>query len=580
MAGGGGASAVARSTSAAVLLWPAALATALLWPLLSRPGHPLARDLVFVHRQPLTWQSAGLSDGSPRAVPLDAVVAVLTSLVDGAVLARVALPAILLIAAAGVVRLLAQAGTGRAGLVVAAGVTVWNPFVVERLALGQWALLAAYAALPWLVPALASASASDGRRGRDRLVSLGGVVGWAALASLTPTGGLVAVAAALAVALLRGRAVLVPLVAVVVLQAPWVAAALVGTASRVSDPAGVAAFAPDTEGRWGTVVALLGLGGIWDSGSEPASRAGVLAPLSAAVVVAVLAVAVRLLGRRVELARAWWVLGLGGLVVALAATTPPGQAALRVAVAHVPAAGLLRDTQKLLLPTALLVALAAGVVADRLARGLANRLPDAPEVRLVLVVPLVLAPVLLLPDGGRVVWRTVDPVDLPVAYADVVAETRGSDTSVVTLPWRSYRRFSWGNGSTSSDPLTRMLSAPVVVSDDLRVGPVLVAGESRLARDVGVLVAGGGPVREVAGLGVGWVVVHLDDPDAGALDLAGLEPVVADDEVALYRVPGAARLPGPSVPARVVLALAYAVVVTLLAGALAARLAVAARRPR
>lgn len=569
---------MARRASAAVLLWPAALTVALLWPLLSRSGHPLARDLVFVPRQPLTWQSAGLADGAPRAVPLDAVVAVLTSLVDGAVLARVALPAILVVAAAGVVRLLAQARTGPVGLVVAAGVTVWNPFVVERLALGQWALLSAYAALPWLVPALASAA--DGRRGRDRLVSLGGVVGWAALASLTPTGGLIAVAAALTVAMLRGRAVLVPLVAVVVLQAPWVVAALVGSASRVSDPAGVAAFAPDTEGRWGTVVALLGLGGIWDSGSEPASRAGVLALLSAAVVVAVLAVAVRLLGRRVELATAWWVLGLGGLVVALAATTPPGQAALRVAVAHVPAAGLLRDTQKLLLPTALLVALAAGVVADRLARGLARRLPDAPEVRLVLLVPLVLAPVLLLPDGGRVVWRTVDPVDLPVAYADVVAQTRGSDTAVVTLPWRSYRRFSWGNASTSSDPLTRMLSAPVVVSDDLRVGPVLVAGESRLARDVGLLVAGGGPVREVAGLGIGWVVVHLDDPDAGALDLAGLEPVVAAEVVALYRVPGAAQLPGPSVPARVVLGLAYALAVALLASALVARLAVAARRPR
>lgn len=566
---------MARRTSAAVMLWPAALTTALLWPLLSRGGHPLARDLVFVPRQPLTWQTAGLSDGSPRAVPLDAVVAALTFVVDGAVLARVVLLAILLVGAAGVVRLLARAGTRPAGLLVAAGVTVWNPFVVERLALGQWALLAAYAALPWLVHALASVP--DDTRGRGALVHVGSVAGWAALASITPTGGMIAVAAALVATAVRGRALLAPLVAVVVLQAPWVAAGLVGTASRLSDPAGVAAFAPDTEGRWGTAVALLGLGGIWDAGSEPASRAGLLALVSAVAVVVLLVAVARSLGRRVRLASVWWVLGVGGLVLALAATTSPGQAALRLAVAHVPAAGLLRDTQKLLLPTALLVALAVGIVTDRLAGLLASRLPDAPEVRLVLLVPLVLAPLLLLPDGGRVVWRTVDPVDLPPAYAGVVTRTRGSDTAVVTLPWRSYRRFSWGNGSTSSDPLTRMLSAPVVVSDDLRVGPVVVDGESRTAHAVGEVVAGGGPVREVAGLGIGWVVVHLDDPDSGTLDLTGLEPVVADEVLALYRVPGATPLPGPSVLARVVVAIAYAVALALLAGGLAVRMVVAAR---
>ena len=58
----------------------------------------------------------------------------------------------------------------------AAGVTVWNPFVVERLALGQWALLTSYAALPWLLRALAHP--------RDGTMSgVGPVVGWAALAS-------------------------------------------------------------------------------------------------------------------------------------------------------------------------------------------------------------------------------------------------------------------------------------------------------------------------------------------------------------------------------------------------------------
>ena len=88
----------------------------------------------------------GLVDGSPRAVPLDAVVSVLTTVVDGGVLARVVLPLTLAVAAWGVTVLVRP--LGGTAQVAAATLTVWNAYVVERLALGQWALLLAYAAVP------------------------------------------------------------------------------------------------------------------------------------------------------------------------------------------------------------------------------------------------------------------------------------------------------------------------------------------------------------------------------------------------------------------------------------------------
>ena len=69
-------------------LWPLLLAVVLLAPLLVHRGYPLARDLVFVPRQPFTDASIGLGGTAPRAVPLDAVVSVATALLDGAVLAR------------------------------------------------------------------------------------------------------------------------------------------------------------------------------------------------------------------------------------------------------------------------------------------------------------------------------------------------------------------------------------------------------------------------------------------------------------------------------------------------------------
>ena len=478
-----------RTMFAAILCWPALLAVALCWPLLTRPGHPLARDLVFLPYQPLTWASAGLGDGAPRAVPLDAVMSVLTAVVDGGVVARVVLPLILVLAAAGVVRLLPWLGP--VAWLAAAGVTVWNPFVVERLALGQWALLTSYAALPWLLRALAHQ--------RDGTVSgVGPVVGWAALASITPTGGLIAAAAALASVMARGRRQLVPLALVLLLQLPWLVAGMVSSASRLSDPEGVAAFAPDSEGRFGAAVAVLGLGGIWDSLSEPASRTTVLAVLTAVVVVVTVVSSARELHERLDLALAWWILGVGGLLFALVMTTAPGQAALRVLVAEVPASGLLRDAQKFLVPTVLLVALAVGVAADRIVRALRSRLPDAVELRLVLAVPLVVVPLLLLPDGTRLVWQTLDPVRVPMSsYAEVDRITKDSGRAVAVLPWRAYRRFAWGHGLTSSDPAPRALRARTVVSDDLQVGSRRVQGEGALAGRVGEVLASDGVARDL-----------------------------------------------------------------------------------
>jgi hypothetical protein len=556
----------ARWTGAVVLGWPLLLAVVLLWPLLSQTGHPLSRDLVFLPQQPLTWATAGLADGSPRAVPLDTVMALVTSVVDGGVLARLLLTGILVLAAAGVTHLLPWVGT--TGLLVAGGVAVWNPFVVERLALGQWALLASYAALPWLIGATVRA-AGGSERGGGRTAP---VVGWAALASLTPTGGLLALAVVAVPVTMRRAGSALLFGAVLVLQLPWVVAGLVGSATTVSDPAGVAAFAPDSEGPFGVWVALLGLGGIWDSGSEPSSRTTLLAPVTALVVVAVLAVAARELHRRVVGAATWWTLGLGGLALALLAPTTPGQHVLRLVVAHVPAGGLLRDTQKFLLPTALLVALAAGVAADRLSRLLRRRLAGAPEVRLVLLLPVVLCPLLLLPDGARPVWTTVEPVELPASFDEVDRLTRGTESAVVTLPWRSYRRFDWGNGTTSSDPAVRALHAQVLVSDDLQVGSRLVRGEGALARRIGEVVDDGGPVRELGDLGVGWVIVYPDDPDADSVDVSGLEQRYADDVLVLYQVTDAAEAVAPTFGDRMLLGVAYAASALALATAAIAAL--------
>jgi len=115
--------------------------------------------------------------------------------------------------------------------------------------------------------------------------------------------------------------------------------------------------------------------------------------------------------------------------------------------------------------------------------------------------------------------------------------------ALVTLPWRSYRNFSWGTGYPSSDPLVRMVDRPVITSDDLAVGDRVVRGESTTDARVGAALARGRPAGVLPSLGVGWVVVYADDPAAGDVDVTGLRRVVATPDLTLYAVPGAVAAP-------------------------------------
>ncbi len=94
----------------------------------------------------------------PRAVPSDLVIAIASRVVPGDIAQKLVLLAIFVLGCAGVVALL-----DREPLLarLAGGVFyVWNPYVAERLIIGQWALLLGYAGLPWV-----AAGRAEPRRG-------------------------------------------------------------------------------------------------------------------------------------------------------------------------------------------------------------------------------------------------------------------------------------------------------------------------------------------------------------------------------------------------------------------------------
>lgn len=477
----------------------ALLALAALAPVLW-PGYVLVYDMVFTPEQPLNAAAFGLGDALPRAVPVDAVVALVTQVVPGQVVQKLALLAIVFAGALGAGLLVPTEKTGVR--IVAAVAYSWNAYVAERLFIGHWTLLLGYAALPWV--AMAGLRMRDGEpHAWTRLVlaSLPAV--------LSAPGGVLALGTALATA---GRRKAWQVLAIgVVLNSPWWVPSLLH--DGLSDPAGVEAFSARGENWGGPVLSVLGLGGIWNAEVVPVSRANPMLPVLTVLLLGAAVLGLRELSKRLPV---WPLAGLGvlGAVLALLAVLPGGVAVLETLIEHVPGAGLLRDSQKWVGWLALPFAIGLAVAVERLRSRL-------------LVAVLLLG---LLPDLAWGGFGRLEPVGYPADWAAVREKLVDQPGDVAVYPLSAFRRFDWNDGRTQLDPAPRYLPGTTVVDDSLSVGGKVVAGEDpRAAR------LRGGDLS-----GIGWVLVEHGTP--GRVDenlLARLEKVHDGPELALYRVPGA-----------------------------------------
>lgn len=541
---------------AALPLWCLTLSVLVLGPALG-PGFVLVYDMVFTPHQPLVPASVGLGTALPRAVPADAVVSALSTILDGQLLQKAALLGALLFGALGVGRLLADRPL--AVQLLGATAYAWNPYTAERLLLGHWPVLVAYAALPWIARAgLAVRAGEPHAWGRLVLTTLPAVLG--------PTGGLLA--AGVGVAACGLRKAWLPLGAAVVLNAPWWIPGVLHPGTTGADPAGVAAFAARAEHWGGELLTVLGLGGIWNADVVPSSRTGVVAVVFTLLVLAVAAVGVR------HMPRAWrglgW-LGLLGVVIALLGTFGPTADLLRWATENVPGAALLRDGTRFLAWFALPLVLAAAIGVERLAKALATRAEAACAVLLGCAVAL---PIAVLPDLAWGRLGRLEPVDYPRDYAVVAAKVEQTPGDVLLLPLGSYRQFDWNDERPQLTPAPRWLPRTTLFTDPLVVvedgEPRVVRGEDAWAQRAADALSAGEDLGE---LGVGWVVVEHTTPEGVEPSLLRELDVAFDGEhVSLYRVRGpiAAQAPAAVPPAWPVYG-SYGGVLALVAAAVVAR---------
>jgi len=505
------------AAEAAVVVWALALALLVLGPALG-PGFLLVRDMVWVPDLALRADALGLGSGLPRAVPSDAVVAVLDELVPGMVLQKLVLVLALMAGGVGATRLLDRSdgsGTTPAPLVVRlVAVTLydWNALVAERLLMGAWPVLVGYAVLPWVLVAA--------RRWREEQRLPRGLLLLVPLGCLSASAGLATAVAVLAGAAGRGRTARASLL-VLAGNAPWLVAGLVHASSATSDAAAAQVFALRGEGSVPAPLAALTLGGIWNTAVQPGSRTGVLGWVALVALVGLAAVGWRPWWRRTpprerHTLLVCWVVGFGSAVLTWAAPGAVGWAA-----EHVPGAGVVRDgARALVLCAPLLVVLVAEGV-----RALAARAPREAVARAALAVGAVLLPVALMPDLGMGVGHRLEPADYPAAYDRARRLLEDGRGDVLVLPLSSYRAPTWNHRDLVLDPVGRYLGRDYVASDVLVVDGTPLSGEDpRVARAARALASSTPELRAdaLARIGIGAVVVDPTAPGEPPPEVAGV----------------------------------------------------------
>ncbi len=492
-------------------LWVVLLGLLMLGPALA-PGYVLSYDMVWVPHLAVREEVWGLGTLLPRNVPSDALVSVANLVLPGMLLQKLVLIGAVIGAGLAGLRF---GGASMVGRITAGTVYLWNPFVVERLAIGHWPLLISYAVLPILITA--------GERFR-RSSEVRPVLLLAAVAScLTPSAGVMAAVVLLVIAydwrrFQPGRLAVVGAIAAGA-NAPWVAAGLAHLADATSTGAGASVFGLQAEGTLPAPLAALGLGGIWNADVVPYTRTTPLAWIALLLLIplSVLGVwlmrhekrstspALRHIGPDRDHAHdlmLLWVLGFG-----LALLTWISPSLMGWIATHVPGGGIMRDGARWLGLCAPLGATAMGMAGVWMVRA-------SPEAVRVLVAAVVVGtPLITLPDAAYGVGGSLRAVHFPAEYADArSALDRTGATSVLVLPFTAYRAPAWNHERPVLDPLPRYLSPNPVASDQLSVDGKPLDGESARAAAVRKALATPHPEAALRTMGLRYAVIDLDAP--------------------------------------------------------------------
>jgi hypothetical protein len=440
----------------APLLLGVVLAALVCYPFVG--GRLLLLDFVSGPHQPLLPATAfGLDGGQNGGVPLAIGFGLLDRLLGQAGLV---VPAVIFfpLATTGAARLLRTAVLPArlgAGLFYAV-----NPFVFDRLYVGQLGVLLGYALLPFAVAALLDAAQEPHRVGRAACWA-----GATVMMSEHFAWILVPVTAAIVLTRLHRVRALIRLGAVAVGAAAISAYLLVAPALVGTRPAGpltqLTAYRTQADPRLGLLVNVAGLYGFFRPGpTEPKNLfsgwPAVLAALILVVIVGYVAVLRDAVHRRDGLA----ILsaGIAGYFLALGDQGPTG-GLFRIAYEHVPGFVIMREPDKFAVLVALAYTYGFGWGIAWLRTRSRQKVAQMAAGALAIVLPFAYTPNLLGGLGGQ-----VQASELPSSWS-VASRLVGQDT-VLFLPWQEYLPTPFTHQRVIANPAAFYFAGTVLTSQN------------------------------------------------------------------------------------------------------------------
>jgi hypothetical protein len=548
-----------------------------------RHGFVLRYDMLFVPQRHLSLALLGISEQPPRQVPVDALVALTSWAMPAAWLEKILLGAVFIAGAVGAGRLVSSQLPGPR--IVAGLLYVWNPFVYERLSIGQWSLLISYALLPWVAGAALAVRKRDEADSSDPLTSFRKhlstitVTGWPRLglwlgvASLAnPYGGVIATLLALAVTCgppwsvgwrrpLRSLVIVIGLA--ILANLPWLVPALLRPYPLPNSAQGLRAFAPRSDSPLGTIGSVLSLGGMWNTSLAPSTRHSWGWIPSFALVLFATALGWRWLRRARPLMTGILVAGVIGAAAALGTHLPLLGSAYRWFALTVPGGGLFRDPQKFvsLLSLAYAVGLGSALVgwtgptsAERVGvtLGVRGNRPQGYLRSALLPLAFALLPISIVPSMAWGLGGRLFPVTYPPDW--VAARRITSEDSrpggILALPWHPHVPLRWNRGRVTLNPALAFFTKPVLTSERLELRSGTLPAETTKGTVADALVRSSMPLPAVMRqLDVRYLLVLKEADWRRYSDrLDGLEPVLNGPTLALHRLTGPIDHPRMATP--------------------------------
>jgi hypothetical protein len=316
----------------------------------------------------------------------------------------------------------------------------------------------------------------------------------------------------------------------VMVNAPWWVAGLLHAGDSTSGRAAVEAFAAHAEGHLPAPLAVLSLGGVWNTDVIPASRTTWFAVAMSLAVIA-LAVVGFVVSWRAARATTGILLALAVIGYVLAMMSVVAPAVVGALTSHVPGAAAFRDGTRFLALLAVPEAVFAGLGAGKIVRWFRGGLT-----RPVMLACLVALPLATTPDLAWGVAGDLRPVDYPAAWSKARAtmEAAGPNGRVLVWPPSAYRAPAWNHDRPLVDPAPRYFTGEMVAGDALYVGGRLIDNNDSTARAAKrAMLAQDFP--RLRSLGIGYVLVERDAASGLRTRWLGA-PLFESTDLAVYRL--------------------------------------------